>query len=141
MSARKLRDSLNNLKRAMSKLGEAVQLPRDSPLVAEGTIQRFEFVFELFWKTVKRALEYEGRTSKTPRESIKEAYALGWINNEVAWLDMLDCRNTTSHLYLHPELVEDTYLKIVSYFPQLSTALNFLCDRYGNILQQPNVGE
>lgn len=111
-------------------------MPRDAALVAEGTIQRFEFVFELFWKTVKRALEYEGRTPKTPRDSLKEAYALGWIDNEVAWLDMLDCRNTTSHLYLHPELVEDTYLKIVGYYPQLRAALDFFRNRYGAVLQQ-----
>jgi nucleotidyltransferase substrate binding protein (TIGR01987 family) len=131
-----LRDSLTNLHRATARLEEAVNLPRTTDLVAEGTIQRFEFVFELFWKTVKRALEYEGRISKTPRDSLKEAYALGWIDNDTVWLGMLDCRNTTSHLYLHPELVEDTYLKIVGYYPYLARSLDFLEKRYENLARE-----
>jgi nucleotidyltransferase substrate binding protein (TIGR01987 family) len=134
MSERKLKDSLENLRRAMAKLGEAVQMSSDAPLVAEGTIQRFEYVFELFWKTMKRALEYEGRVSKTPRDSLKEAYAIGWLKNETVWLDMLDCRKTTSQLYLHSELVKGTYEKIVGYYPELNTALQFLLDRYKQIL-------
>ena len=85
MSARKLQDSLTNLRRATARLEEAVNLPRNTELVAEGTIQRFEFVFELLWKTVKRALEYEGRISKTPRDSLKEAYSLGWLDDETIW--------------------------------------------------------
>jgi len=133
MSARKLRDSLTNLRRATERLEEAVKLPRDSGLVAEGTIQRFEFVFELVWKTVKRALEYEGRISKTPRDSLKEAYALGWLDDETVWLDMLDCRNATSHLYLHPELVEETYLQIIRFYPYLARILEFLEKRYENL--------
>src|SRR5688500_8775280 len=103
MNQRKLKDSLQNLQKALTKLEEAVATPRTSPLVAEGTIQRFEFVIELFWKTLKRALEFEGRISKTPRESLKEAFQVGWLKNETVWLGMLDCRNLTSHLYLHPE--------------------------------------
>jgi hypothetical protein len=46
---------------------------------------------------------------------------------------MLDCRNATSHLYLHPELVEETYLKIVGYYPYLAAALDFLEKRYKNL--------
>ncbi len=134
MSQRKLRDSLVNLGRAMVKLEEAVRTPRSNPLVAEGTIQRFEFVFELFWKALKRTLEYEGRLTKTPRESLKEAYAVGWLGSETVWLEMLDCRNATSHLYLHPELVERTYEKIVAYYPHLADALAFLEKRYAAIL-------
>ncbi|MCA1370308.1 nucleotidyltransferase substrate binding protein [Bradyrhizobium sp. BRP14] len=40
----------------------------------EGTIHRFEITIELMWKTLKRALEYEGVGPKTPRESLKEAF-------------------------------------------------------------------
>lgn len=130
MSERKLKVSLNNLDRAITKLGEGIDVPRDNPLVLEGTIQRFEYVFELFWKTIKRALSYEGRVTKTPRESLKEAYAFGWLDNETIWLDMLDCRNTTSHLYLADQLVVDTYDKIVGYYPEIMKVLSFLKDRY-----------
>lgn len=77
MSKRKVDDSLANLGKAVDRLREALQAPRSSPLVFEGTIQRFEFVIEIFWKALKRALEYEGILVKTPRESLKQAYAAG----------------------------------------------------------------
>ena len=134
MSARKLRDSLNNLERSLRKLEEAVRIPKNNPLVAEGTIQRFEYVFELHWKTLKRALSYEGRITTTPRETLKEAYAIGWLENETIWLDMLDCRNTTSHLYLDDELVEETYQKIVTYYPEIERVFLLLMRRYEDVI-------
>lgn len=134
MSERKLIDSLKNLERALLKLGEGIDVPRDNPLVLEGTIQRFEYAIELLWKTLKRALSYEGIVrTKTPRESLKESYAIGWIDNETIWLDMLDCRNSTSHLYLEDELVEETYNKIVTYYPEMMKALNFLKGKYNHL--------
>lgn len=130
MSKRKVEDSLANLGKAMDRLREALEVPRTSPLVLEGTIQRFEFVIEIFWKALKRALEYEGIVVKTPRESLKQAFAAGWLHNETAWLDMLDSRNTTSHLYLHEDLVEEAYDDIRKNFPELEKTYQFLRDRY-----------
>jgi nucleotidyltransferase substrate binding protein (TIGR01987 family) len=130
MSKRKVEDSLANLGKAMDRLREALEVPRTSPLVLEGTIQRFEFVIEIFWKALKRALEYEGIVVKTPRESLKQAFAAGWLHDETAWLDMLDSRNTTSHLYLHEDLVEEAYNDIRKNFPELEKTYQFLRDRY-----------
>jgi len=124
MNIRKLQDSLNNLERAMIKLEDALTIPKDRELVVEGTIQRFEFVIELMWKTLKRALEYEGVYTKTPRESLKEAFKIGWLHDEDAWLNMLDQRNTTSHVYLHEELTENYYDDIKKVTPILRTTLN-----------------
>lgn len=130
MSKRKVEDSLANLGKAMDRLREALEVPRTSPLVLEGTIQRFEFVIEIFWKALKRALEYEGIVVKTPRESLKQAFAAGWLHDETAWLDMLDSRNTTSHLYLHEDLIEEAYDDIRKNFPELEKTYQFLRDRY-----------
>lgn len=38
----------------------------------DGVIKRFEFTFELFWKTIKMLLEYEGFDCAGPRSCIKE---------------------------------------------------------------------
>ena len=132
MSKRKVDDSLANLKKAIDRLREALEVPRTDPLVVEGTIQRFEFVIEIFWKALKRALEYEGIVVKTPRESLKQAFAAGWLSDETAWLDMLDTRNTTSHLYLHEDLVEEAYDDIIKNFPELERTYEFLRDRYAD---------
>jgi nucleotidyltransferase substrate binding protein (TIGR01987 family) len=130
MSKRKIDDSLANLGKAMERLREALEVPRTNPLAIEGTIQRFEFVIEIFWKALKRALEYVGIVVKTPRESLKQAFAAGWLHDETAWLDMLETRNTTSHLYLHEDLVGDAYDDIKKNFPELERTYQFLIARY-----------
>jgi nucleotidyltransferase substrate binding protein (TIGR01987 family) len=137
MSARKLRDSLNNLGKAVANLERALTVPRDRELVFEGTIHRFEVTIELMWKTLKRALEYEGLGPKTPRESLKEAFRIGWLHNEGVWLDMLDHRNTTSHVYLAEELLEENYEDVVKVTPILRATLNFLIARYTSIPDSP----
>lgn len=133
MSARKLLDSLSNLNKTVENLERALTIPRDRELVFEGTIHRFEMTIELMWKTIKRALEYEGVHPKTPRESLKEAFQAGWLNDEAVWLDMLDQRNTTSHTYLSEELAEDNYEDIIKVTPLLRGALDFLSTRYQHI--------
>jgi nucleotidyltransferase substrate binding protein (TIGR01987 family) len=129
---RKIQDSLDNLGRAIDRLKEALNEPATNVLVVDGTIQRFEFVFELLWKTMKRALEYEGITVATPRETLKQAYSAGWLQDETAWLAMLDSRNTTSHVYLHEEIAEEHYEEIKNNFPELERTYQFLLKRYGN---------
>jgi len=130
MSDRKLNDSICNLERAVIKLEDALKIPKDRELVVEGTIQRFEFVVELMWKTLKRSLDYEGIHPKTPRESLREAFQIGWLKDEDMWLDMLDKRNTTSHLYLDEELAEANYEDIKKLMPVLRETLDFLKNRY-----------
>ncbi len=130
MSERKLQDSLGNLEKALAKLESALLIPRDRELVVEGTIQRFEYVIELMWKTLKRALEFEGVHPKTPRESVKEAFKIDWLDDEDEWHDMLDSRNTTSHNYLDEELAEDNYDDIVNVTPIIRKTFDFLRARY-----------
>ena len=130
MSERKLLDSLANLEKALENLERAVQIPKDRELVAEGTIHRFEITIELFWKTLKRAVNYEGGHAQSSRESLKEAFRMGWLHDEQAWLDMLDSRNTTSHEYLAEELAENNYDDIKKVTPILRAAFNLLRARY-----------
>ena len=134
MSQRRLQRNLANLGRAVAQLEEAIRIPRDRPLVAEGTVQRFEFVIELFWKTLKRGLEFEGRPTRTPREALREAYAAGWIDDEAIWLDMLQCRNDTSHLYLDPALLDQAYDRIRGYGREMRRMLTFLEDRFRDVV-------
>src|ERR1019366_982049 len=107
MTDRKLLDSLSNLQNALENLERAVKIPKDRELVAEGMIHRFEMTIELFWKTLRRAVRYEGSKADSSRESLKEAFRMGWLHDEQVWLDMLDSRNTTSHEYLAEQLADD----------------------------------
>ena len=72
-----------------------------SPLEKEGVIQRFEYTFELAWKTVKDYLEENGLVISpvTPRQVLKDAFAAKVIADGQTWIDMLDHRNLLSHTY------------------------------------------
>ena len=94
----KTQQRLANLARALDRLDEALAVPPDAPLAVDGTVQRFEFTFELAWKAAKAALEDEGVATRTPREALREAMRAGWLADERAWLEMLDDRNLSSHV-------------------------------------------
>lgn len=129
---RKLLDSLANLRKAIDKLNAALLIPNDRELVVEGTIQRFEVVVELLWKTLRRALKFEGITliPDSPREVMRQGFAVGWLHNEPIWQDLLDRRNTTSHEYLDEELIENNYEDIKAVAPEILKVLKVLENRY-----------
>lgn len=67
-------------------------------------VKRFEFTFEMSWKALKRYLSYLGIEAKNPRMVFKEAYAQEIICNEDGWLDMIEQRNLSSHIYDESEI-------------------------------------
>lgn len=101
------------------RLEEALAEPQSNPLAVDGAIQRFEFVFELNWKTLRQMLEAEGITVNTPRAVIRETYKAQWIDNETAWLQMLSDRNDTSRTY-NADLARRIYAHIRGNFPVLA---------------------
>lgn len=68
-------------------------------LEKEGVVQRFEYCFELAWKTVKDYLEEGGFVfaTVTPRHVLKDAFAARILTDGQVWIDMLDHRNLLSH--------------------------------------------
>lgn len=52
-------ESKRNLLKATERLKEALQ-EKENDIVIDGTLYRFEFTFELAWKTMKDYLEYSG---------------------------------------------------------------------------------
>ena len=73
----------------------------ETELAIDGTLHRFEFSFELAWKTIKDYLEYNGVIENTgsPREVIKSAFKQGLIQDGDAWIEMMLSRNCLSHQY------------------------------------------
>ncbi len=92
-----------NFDRAFVLLREALEGGPSalSPLEKEGVIQRFEYSFELAWKTLKDFLEADGLVIAplTPRQVIKDAFAAKVLTDGQIWIDMLDHRNLLSHSY------------------------------------------
>lgn len=130
MSGAKIEQSLRNLELAVLRLREALDQPASNPLAIDGVIQRFEFVFELSWKTLKHLLEAEGISATTPRAAIRQAFKAQWINDEAAWLQMLSDRNETSHTY-NADLASRIYAHIRDNFPIMAAACASFRERAG----------
>jgi len=65
-----------------------------------GLIQFFEIAFELSWKLLKDYLESEGfENINSPRSAIKYGIQIKLIDDGRIWLEMLNDRNETTHLY------------------------------------------
>jgi nucleotidyltransferase substrate binding protein (TIGR01987 family) len=95
------RQKYENFQNALRRLNEgAIKLDNSNDLLRDGLIQRFEFTFELAWKTLKAIFEDEGLIGlNSPKTVLREAYAAEIIKKDELWLSMLNDRNSTSHIY------------------------------------------
>lgn len=103
---------LGNLRRAIAALEEGLsafrreQLNDADPalqvLLRDAVIQRFEFTFEVAWKTLRRYLEEYGLEQidrATNRQMFRIGCEQGLLRDAEAWLLYLQRRNLTSHVY------------------------------------------
>lgn len=95
------RAKLANFNKAMDRLREgSLKMDVLDDLARDGLIQRFEFTFELAWKTLKSCFEEEGLIGlNSPKTVLREAFAAGLIQTEEVWLAMLEDRISTAHIY------------------------------------------
>lgn len=101
MSKERFAERKAELQNAVKRLQEAVAQP-ESDLVRDAVIQRFEFTFELIWKSLKLYLERQGLDCGGPRSTLKKAFTEGLIKSPDeadVWLRLLEDRNLTSHAY------------------------------------------
>lgn len=89
----------DNFEKAYKLLQSAFKEKHLSKLEKEGVIQRFEYTFELSWKTLKDYLESQGQEAHFPREIIKHAFQSGLIEEGGVWIAMLEDRNLMAHTY------------------------------------------
>ena len=94
-----------------------------------GTIQAFEYCFELAWKTMKRLLAERGVTTNSPRETLRAAAAEKFIFNLESWFDFLEKRNITVHTYNIEEaqkvidICENFSIEVKKFFQQIQVQL------------------
>lgn len=100
MSLEKINFILKSYENALKRLKEALNEDLNkSSVIIDGIIQRFEFNFEISWKLIKSFLEFNGILCNSPRNSIKEAYKFGLINDESNWISLMEDRNLSTHIY------------------------------------------
>lgn len=121
----KAENKLANFSTANKRLHEAITAyknNKDNDLYRDALIQRFEFTFELAWKTTAEILSEQGITPlHTPKAVFKAAYEIGFLQDEQVWLNILNDRNFMSHTYnsdLSVRIADD------------------ICDRYGKAINE-----
>lgn len=95
--------------------------PNLNELEKDGVIQRFEFTFELAWKTLQDYLAQQAGyvDVKGPRPVLKQAVQDGLLMDGYTWIQMLDRRNALTHVYDETEsrdileVVSTTYLPLL----------------------------
>ena len=92
-----------NYKKAFAKLAEIAQagtVTNLSELEREGLIQRFEYTYELAWKTLQDLLRNKGYVDIAgPNPVLAQALMDGYIVDAEGWKKMKKARELTSHTY------------------------------------------
>lgn len=94
-----LKNATERLKEALDEYGRSPNL-----MIRDGAIQRFEFTFELAWKTLKEFCDQKGNSANNPRDIFRLSADHGFIDDPLPWFNFLDNRNMASHLYDESEM-------------------------------------
>lgn len=104
-----------------------------SDISRDATIHRFEFSFELFWKTVKIYLkEIEGVECASPKSCFREARNILDLDEEKIeiCISMAEDRNLSVHTYSE-KMAMDLYEKFPRYLETASKILEKIKEKSG----------
>lgn len=132
MNSTSLIRKADNARRALAQLEAYCAWPIVNDRDKAGIIQAFEFTFECFWKAFQAAGTERGMDAIGPRPALKAAFQIGLIpaDGEEAWLDMLDDRNESTHIYEQTvadailKRIQETYLPILRRTAESLTAVS-----------------
>jgi len=92
-------DKLATFEQALRTFKEAL-LESPTQLERDGAIQRFEYCYDLAWKTLKRYLARRGVIDlNSPKSVFTAAYAEKIIDDESMWVTIIARRNLSVHTY------------------------------------------
>ena len=115
------KERLTTFCNALARLKEVVDLEKERVLneyEKDSLIKRFEFTYELAWKLMM-CFEKENGVEQIlgSKDVVRHALAMSLIDNGEAWMEMIDARNRTSHVY-DEEMATDVVDEIIhTYFP------------------------
>ena len=119
-----LKNLIKNLKKANQRLKEAIKA-KPTQLNKDATLQRFEFTFELSWKTMQAYIRDQGLDCLSPKSCIREAARLGLIENPKTWLEFLEARNLIAHTY-NQKMANRIYKKALKFPKEVERLLENL---------------
>ena len=102
----RIEDQLDYFESAVARLKEALGRDEDE-FMRDSIIQRFEFTFEMAWKTMFRYLTDKGeKLAPKAWDVLPVAFESHLIGDAEVWQQMRDYRNDTSHEYNRVKAVE-----------------------------------
>jgi len=117
--------SLSALQKATALLANALAQEYNE-FTRDATIQRFEYTYELSWKTLKRYLsQYTGSQEHNIKALFREAAQQKLIADPQPWFGYHQARNLTSHTY-HEATAEEAYQAAKAFLIDAQQLLNTL---------------
>lgn len=78
---------------------EKVLNEKKDEYIRDASIQRFEYSFELAWKTMKRILKHKGYEVGGSKDVFRLSAKEGLIDDPITWFGFLEMRNETVQSY------------------------------------------
>jgi nucleotidyltransferase substrate binding protein (TIGR01987 family) len=120
----------SNYCRALAQLEIFLLPPNLNEREQQGLIKAFEYTFELAWNTLRDLLRSQGDANLLgSRDTLREAFRLGLIENGEVWMLMIQDRNLTSHTYNHSTAVAIAANITGSYLPCFQQLRSTLAQR------------
>ncbi|MFK7899662.1 MAG: nucleotidyltransferase substrate binding protein, partial [Cyclobacteriaceae bacterium] len=111
------KQQLDNYERALTQLRKFIKKGSLNELEEQGLIQAFEYTHELAWKTLKRFLEEKGITTiYDSRDTTREAFQKGLLEDGELWMEMIVSRNKSTHTYNQDTATELNELITENYY-------------------------
>jgi nucleotidyltransferase substrate binding protein (TIGR01987 family) len=117
----KLESLIEDLTKANQRLKEASEL-EPTRIHKDATIQRFEFTFELAWKTIQEYVRDQGLDCKSPKNCFRTAAEIDLMKNPEVWFEYLEARNLIAHTY-NERLADKVYRQAVKFCAEVDNLL------------------
>lgn len=119
---------LNDFEKIIQRLKEVLSLEK-TDVNRDSAIKRFELCFDLAWKSIKEYAKKQGVECNSPRACFKIAFQLQLVNYDEHWLEMIEDRNLSTHLYKE-EYADQIYSKLPDYLGMFRELLDKLVKSY-----------
>lgn len=94
------RQRFANFRRALGQLEGFFDPPPRNEREQQGLIKAFEYSYELGWNSLRDLLLDRGATDLLgSRDTLRQAFRTGLIEDGEGWMQMIQDRNLTSHTY------------------------------------------
>ena len=121
-------EKLSDFSNSLNRLEEALKVDK-SDISRDSAIKRFELAFDLAWKCIKEFSKDQGLECYSPRDCFKTAFELKLIDHDEKWLEMIQSRNESVHLY-NEKGAENLFSKLPEFLNLLKGLNKNLKSRY-----------